>query len=671
MTTKPSPDSRSELHTVLLWIIGGLALFFLALPCVRMWVPEWRIEKIPEREFFLDRYRDLVTQAGFVPVPQSARAGLGSRMKDYNYIRSLLGGEASDWIVKQQRPLMVDISQLVDQGTDREAWLSVTFSLDGRPWSAIWAPRQLLGPGTDETSGGLRRPISQMVKELCIWKGDILHPIPGARLVTTRIDASSIGGGQLPQFTYSLAAGPASSCVRSVGTVQNARGEIDAISSGNFLRLWIIPSLSIFASASLFLLLAIRGRLSTANGLILGVLSVIVSFFMTSERGGNLVHVIAASVSAIYFAALLFFFWASGESLMRRSASGFFYRLDSLRQGRFHHPEARQCLVGFAIGAGLGGVRLILATIAVTTPGAHPESLSVSLYNWTDNRTAFIDVLLPLACVVLADGIKRSIPAVRSHLATVILAALLISLISPWAPSYFGFISAVPVAYVLAQTIWRQGILAALVASLVSILLPLAVFSLQSPSWLQGTLGVSVATLLMILAAGGVGWSRETKSGEEALRLFISYSREDKLLQKEMRAFLTQLEREGLIKIWYDESMIPGDSWSKEISRQLDNSDIVLLLVSPDSITSDHCQDEWKLALSLHEKGQARVIPVILRPSEWKVTPLAEVQVLPKDGRPVTTWPNRDEAFLDIAEGVRRAAQERLKEGEKISGAGV
>lgn len=36
----------------------------------------------------------------------------------------------------------------------------------------------------------------------------------------------------------------------------------------------------------------------------------------------------------------------------------------------------------------------------------------------------------------------------------------------------------------------------------------------------------------------------------------------------------------------------------------------------------------------------------------------AKLQALPKDAKPVTTWNNSDEAFLDIARGIRRAAQE-------------
>jgi hypothetical protein len=59
-----------------------------------------------------------------------------------------------------------------------------------------------------------------------------------------------------------------------------------------------------------------------------------------------------------------------------------------------------------------------------------------------------------------------------------------------------------------------------------------------------------------------------------------------------------------------------------------------------------------------HADGEARVIPVILRPVDWKGAPFGKLQALPKDAKAVTEWPNRDQAFLDVAQGIRAAAEE-------------
>lgn len=61
-----------------------------------------------------------------------------------------------------------------------------------------------------------------------------------------------------------------------------------------------------------------------------------------------------------------------------------------------------------------------------------------------------------------------------------------------------------------------------------------------------------------------------------------------------------------------------------------------------------------------HEAGVARVIPVILRPCDWQGTPFGKLQALPSNAKPVVSWADRDEAFLNIAQGIRRAAEESL-----------
>jgi hypothetical protein len=57
-----------------------------------------------------------------------------------------------------------------------------------------------------------------------------------------------------------------------------------------------------------------------------------------------------------------------------------------------------------------------------------------------------------------------------------------------------------------------------------------------------------------------------------------------------------------------------------------------------------------------HAAGQARAIPVILRPCEWQHAPFGKLLATPKDGKPVTKWADPDEAFLDIAKAIRAAA---------------
>ncbi|WP_239113229.1 toll/interleukin-1 receptor domain-containing protein [Shimia biformata] len=144
-----------------------------------------------------------------------------------------------------------------------------------------------------------------------------------------------------------------------------------------------------------------------------------------------------------------------------------------------------------------------------------------------------------------------------------------------------------------------------------------------------------------------------------AARVFMSYSHKDEALRDELEVQLAMLKRQGLIDVWHDRRMVAGDRLDWTISKELDEADIVILLISPDFLASEYCYKiEKGRALERHREGTARLISVILRPCDWTHTDLAQFLVTPTDGKPITTWPNRDEAFLDVTNWIRGAIAE-------------
>jgi hypothetical protein len=144
----------------------------------------------------------------------------------------------------------------------------------------------------------------------------------------------------------------------------------------------------------------------------------------------------------------------------------------------------------------------------------------------------------------------------------------------------------------------------------------------------------------------------------EPVELFYSYAHEDEKLRKKLETHLSTLRREGLIVGWHDRNISAGSEWAEEIDERLRRAKIILLLISPDFIASDYCYGiEMKLALERHEKGEARVIPVILRPADLKDTPFMKLQALPRNALPVVKWRSQDDAFVDIAQGIRRVVE--------------
>src|SRR6266700_2090432 len=149
-----------------------------------------------------------------------------------------------------------------------------------------------------------------------------------------------------------------------------------------------------------------------------------------------------------------------------------------------------------------------------------------------------------------------------------------------------------------------------------------------------------------------------SESKRTPLSVFISYAHEDEPLRQRLEAHLSLLRRQGLIANWHDRQILAGEEWSQEIDEHLEAASIILLLISPDFLASDYCYEiEMQRALERHQRGEARVIPIILRPVDWRTSPFARLQCLPRDGKAVTTWQNPDEAFLTIAEGLRRVIE--------------
>jgi hypothetical protein len=139
------------------------------------------------------------------------------------------------------------------------------------------------------------------------------------------------------------------------------------------------------------------------------------------------------------------------------------------------------------------------------------------------------------------------------------------------------------------------------------------------------------------------------------LCIFLSYSHHDEKLCERFLVYLRQLERQGFIQPWHDRCITAGTEWAGAIDDSLNGADIIIFLVSADFLASDYCNDvEMTLALKRSRTGGARLLPVILKPCDWKTSPLAGFQVLPKDGKPIVDWKTSDHGFDNAVKGLRR-----------------
>lgn len=153
--------------------------------------------------------------------------------------------------------------------------------------------------------------------------------------------------------------------------------------------------------------------------------------------------------------------------------------------------------------------------------------------------------------------------------------------------------------------------------------------------------------------------SGQSKRESGAIDLFFVYSHKDEKHRREIEKHLSVLKSQGLINAWHDRMIPVGSDWHHQISTHLDKASIVLFLVSADFLASDYINGvEMKRALELAAQGCAVVAPIILRSCDWSAGPLGKFQALPRDARPVTQWPNRDDAYTDITKRLRQLVGE-------------
>ena len=144
------------------------------------------------------------------------------------------------------------------------------------------------------------------------------------------------------------------------------------------------------------------------------------------------------------------------------------------------------------------------------------------------------------------------------------------------------------------------------------------------------------------------------------VRLFVSYSHKDETYRKEMQTCLALLKQEGLLNDWFDGNILPGENISPKVMEEMQNANIFAFLISPDFIESKECQKEWDLARDLCNNGSPVFrIPIVVRECPWMdMLNGDDIKALPDDGKPVTSYDNRDQAWNEVYRGIKTVVNE-------------
>jgi len=141
------------------------------------------------------------------------------------------------------------------------------------------------------------------------------------------------------------------------------------------------------------------------------------------------------------------------------------------------------------------------------------------------------------------------------------------------------------------------------------------------------------------------------------MKIFISYSHRDEGVVERLITHMAALKREGVVQEWYDRKITAGSILDEAILGELEDSDLVLLIVSPDFIASDYCYErELARAREKAKSGELLIVPVIAEPCDW-LGLLGDLKAIPKDGKPISEWTSQNTALLDVVQELRRIVE--------------
>ena len=141
------------------------------------------------------------------------------------------------------------------------------------------------------------------------------------------------------------------------------------------------------------------------------------------------------------------------------------------------------------------------------------------------------------------------------------------------------------------------------------------------------------------------------------IRIFISYAHRDRawLEEAEDASWLVRGRRE--CRRLERRSILAGSEFDEAIKQKLGDADLVVALISADFGASSYClKNELAPALGRHERNEAVVVPVLIRPCVWKRMPIGRLEMLPKDENAqlvaVSQWEDEDVVFTRVAERI-------------------
>lgn len=528
----PRVSARTELTVI---GVAAIALFAGGVWMASVRLPEWRAESIPSRSFFSDRFQEAAQRARVV-VANNPRLTAASRpwiSEDIHLSRrdpvyQALGPAGPDWLTARgYGPYVKAAGDTRGSGSERGR-LAVLFSLRGAPISLTLVSPKLSPPPREVAE--ILVPTPQLGEEVAtsvLGQNATLFDVRGSQpreyIAVTKVPGSN-------NAMYALRA------VGSLGTVRQRMESFDIEEMFmQQLPALIIGAILLLACAALFIVLLVKRRIDVTTGAILAALSLVFSITPRADDPRMWVVLLDSIGSVIGRVIVIFVVWSATESWIRATSPDFRTNLDAIRAGRIGPAGGRALMGGWFVGAAAAGIGLMAMTLLTHIWGISPTDASVHLSIFDKDGSPVGVGVLRAGFVLLAIGASVRVPGLRRiPFLAAILGGLFLSISLPVSEFWFAVLMGVAIATLFVFAYQRFGLAAVLVASVIYLSLPAAVFCAKHFDWLRTSALLATAITAAPLVAGAIGLRRRVEETPVKAPGFARRLEQERRLQYEM-----------------------------------------------------------------------------------------------------------------------------------------
>ncbi|MBL7784500.1 MAG: TIR domain-containing protein [Chitinophagales bacterium] len=142
----------------------------------------------------------------------------------------------------------------------------------------------------------------------------------------------------------------------------------------------------------------------------------------------------------------------------------------------------------------------------------------------------------------------------------------------------------------------------------------------------------------------------ETIIGTAPTNIFLLYVEKDIAYLEQLKKHLAVLERQRLIALADESDVLAGQHIDQEIKRGIEAADLVLALISSAFLSADYPHYNYVMYAMQHNK---MIVPILLRPCEWKQSPWKDLKALPRNGKYLSQSRNKDKTLYEIVTELR------------------